>query len=70
MGEVCVNYKDYLPIARRDDLCTLQEYLVVEVKSGGKICFLFVFIGIQVKTKTSLNSFLVTLTQAFPILMA
>ena len=32
-------YKDYLPIIRRDYLCTLQECLVVEIKSRGKSCF-------------------------------
>ena len=32
-------YNDYLPIIRRDDLCALQESLVVEIKSGGQSCF-------------------------------
>ena len=32
-------YKDYLLIIRRDDLCSLQECLVVEIKSGGQSCF-------------------------------
>ena len=32
-------YKDYLPIIRRDDLCTLQESLVVEIKSRGQYSF-------------------------------
>ena len=39
MGEVCINYKGYLTIGRRGDLCTLQECLVVEIKSRGKSFF-------------------------------
>ena len=54
-------YKDYSPIIRKDDLCILQECLVV--------AFLLVFIDLHVKTKTSLNSFALTFIYLFPILM-
>ena len=66
---VCMYYKDFLPIIRRDYLCTLQESLVVEMKSGSQSCFLLDFIDLQVKTKTNWNSFVVTLTYVFPVLM-
>ena len=62
-------YKDYLPIIRRDYLSTLQECLVAEIKLGVKVAFLLVFIDLQFKTNTSLNSFAETLTYVFPILM-
>ena len=41
--------KDYLPVIRRDDLCTLQIYLVAEIKSVGQSCFQLVFVDFQVK---------------------
>ena len=36
---VCMYYKDYLLIIRRDDLCILQESLVGEMKLGSQNCF-------------------------------
>ena len=42
-GRVCMYYKDYLRIIRRDGLCTLQQCLVVEIKLGVKVVFLLVF---------------------------
>ena len=36
---VCMFYKDYLPVVRRDDLCALTECIVVEVNSGTKSLF-------------------------------
>ena len=53
-------YKDYLSIIRKDNLCTFKEPLMVErtIKGGG-VNFLLVFKDLQVKTKTSLNSFMV-----------
>ena len=38
-GGVCIFYKDYLPVIRRDDLCALTECIVVEVNSGTKSLF-------------------------------
>ena len=38
-GGVCMFYKDYLPVIRRDDLCALTECIVVEVNSGTKSLF-------------------------------
>ena len=51
-GGVCMHYKDYLPIIRRDDLCTLQECLLVEIKSWN--CFFICLFRSQVKTRTAL----------------
>ena len=33
-GCVCMFYKEYLPINRRDDLCTLTECIVTEINLG------------------------------------
>jgi len=30
-GGVCMFYKDYLPVNRRNDLCTLKECIVSEI---------------------------------------
>ena len=38
-GGVCIFYKDYLPVIRRDDLRTLTECIVVEVSLGTKSLF-------------------------------
>ena len=38
-GGVCMFYKDYLPVIRRDDLCALTKCIVVEVNSGTKSLF-------------------------------
>ena len=36
-------YKEHLPINKRDDLCTLKESLVTEIRLDKKV-FLFVFV--------------------------
>ena len=46
-----MHYKDYLPIIRRDDLCTLQECLLVEIKWN---CFFVCLFRSQVKTRSAL----------------
>ena len=38
-GGVCMFYKDYLLVIRRDDLCTLTECIVVEINLGTKYLF-------------------------------
>ena len=38
-GGVCMFYKDYLPVIRRDDLSTLTEHIVVGVNLGTKSLF-------------------------------
>ena len=38
-GGVCMFYKDYLPVIRRDDLCALTECIVAEVNLGTKSLF-------------------------------
>ena len=37
-------YKENLPIIKRDDLCTLKECLVSEIRVDKKVLFLFVFV--------------------------
>ena len=41
-GGVCMYYKEHLPIIKRDDLCTLKECLVTEIRVDKKV-FIFVF---------------------------
>ena len=42
-GEVCINYKEHIPLIKRDDICTLDNCLVFEIYSQGEKCF-FIFI--------------------------
>ena len=39
-GGVCVYYKEYIPLVRRDDLCALSNSLVTEIHLENKKCFL------------------------------
>ena len=47
-------FKEYLSIITINDLSTLQECLVVEIKSLVKFGFLLVFLAFQVNTMASL----------------
>ena len=38
-GEVCINYKEHIPLIKRDDICTLDNCLVFEIYSQGEKCF-------------------------------
>ena len=38
-GGVCMYYKEHLPIIKRDDLCTLKECLVMEIRVDQKKFF-------------------------------
>ena len=38
-GGVCIYYKEILPVIERDDLCNLNECLVLEIRIGGEKCF-------------------------------
>ena len=38
-GDVCIYYKDHLPIIKRNDLCQLHECLVSELRIGKNKCF-------------------------------
>ena len=39
-GGVCICYKEHIPLIKRDDICTLDNYLVTEICSQGEKCFL------------------------------
>ena len=39
-GEVCIYYKEHIPLIKRDDICTLDSFLVTEIRSQGDKCFL------------------------------
>ena len=39
-GGVCIYYKEHIPLIKRDDICTLDNCLVTEIRSQGKKCFL------------------------------
>ena len=46
MSEVCNHYKEHLPVIKRDDLCNLNECLVLEIRIGGEKRFFFMFIWV------------------------
>ena len=39
-SRVCISYKEHIPVIRLDDLCTLDNCLVTEIRSQSKKCFL------------------------------
>ena len=39
-GGVCICYKEHIPLVRRDDLCTLSNCLVTEIRLENEKCFL------------------------------
>ena len=43
MWEVRIYYKEHLPVMKRDDLCNLNECLVLEVRIAGEKNFFFMF---------------------------
>ena len=39
-GGVCIYYKSHIPLVTRNDICTLDNCLVTEIRSQNEICFL------------------------------
>ena len=39
-GGVCIYYKEHIPLVKRDDICTLDNCLVTEIRSQNETCFL------------------------------
>ena len=39
-GEVCIYYKEHIPLLKREDICTLDNGLVTEIRSKGEKYFL------------------------------
>ena len=39
-GGVCIYYKEHIPLIKREDICTLDNCLVTEIRSEGEKCFL------------------------------
>ena len=37
---VCIYYKEHIPLIKQDNICTLDNGLVTEIRSEGKKCFL------------------------------
>ena len=37
---VCIYYKEHISLIKRDDICTLDNGLVTEIRSQGEKCFL------------------------------
>ena len=38
-GGVCVYYKEHISLIKVDDICTLDNYLVTEIRSQSEKCF-------------------------------
>ena len=39
-GGLCIYYKEYIPLVKGDDICTLDNHLVTEICSQNEKCFL------------------------------
>ena len=39
-GGICIYYKEHIPLMKRDDIFTLDNCLVAEIRSQGEKCFL------------------------------
>ena len=39
-GGVCIYYKEHIPLIKRDDICTLDNCLVTEIRLQSEKCFL------------------------------
>ena len=39
-GGVCIYYKEHIPLVKRDDICTLDTCLVMEIRSQNEKCCL------------------------------
>ena len=68
-GGVCIYYKEHLPVIKRDDLCNLNECLVLEIRIGGEKCLFHVYKGQQVKVERNLKVFVPTLVYSCQIFM-
>ena len=68
-GGVCIYYKEHLPVIKRDELCNLNECLVLEIRIGGEKCFFCVNIDHQVKFEKILKVSVMTLIYSCLILM-
>ena len=62
-GVVCMFYKDYLLVIRRDDLCPLTECIVTKIKFGKKYIFLLATIDLRAKLQMNLRIIVKILTQ-------
>ena len=62
-GVVCMFYKDYLLVIRRDDLCPLTECIVTKIKFGKKYIFLLATIDLRAKLQMNLRAIVEILTQ-------
>ena len=36
---VCIYYKEHIPLIKRDDICTLDNCLLTEIRLQGEKCF-------------------------------
>ena len=39
-GDVCIFHKKHIPLIKRDNICTLDNYLITEIRSQRNKCFL------------------------------
>ena len=69
MGGVCIYYVEHLLVIKRDNLCNLNECLVLEIRIGGEKCLFHVYKGQQVKVERNLKVFVPTLVYSCQIFM-
>ena len=56
-GYVCIYYKQFLPLIRRDDLSTMQETIVTEISVKNETCFLKCFYRSTSQSHDKLENF-------------
>ena len=61
IGGVCIYYKKHIPLILRDDINTLDNGLVTEIRSQNKNAFLLVFTVPRVKIRINLKIFVLIL---------
>ena len=54
-GGICIYYKDHIPLIKRDNIFTLDNCLVTEIRSQGEKCFLTCIYRSQVRLMKSLK---------------
>ena len=60
-GGVCFYYKEHIPLVRRDDLCTLSNCLVSEIRLENEKCFPTCIYGSPSQTQHEFDNFFTNL---------
>ena len=71
---VCIYNKEYIPLIKRDDICTLDNCLVTEIRSQGEKYFLICIYHSLIQSRDEFDNFctkcgllLSNINQEFPL---